>query len=162
VSGLPVSGYDRLVDGEGEMRWKLMGILPVVRASGPDVTRSAAGRLMCETVWLPSMLCGPHVAWAASDEHRIDARLTVPPETSDLRLEIHASGALASMALSRWGNPDEAPFRYVPFGGVVDAESTFDGYTIPARLRAGWHFGSDRFADDGEFFRATVDEAVFR
>ena len=54
--GLPVRGYDRIVDGHGEMRWKLLGMVPVVAAAGDDVTRSARGRMAGEAVWLPSML----------------------------------------------------------------------------------------------------------
>ncbi len=64
--GLPVRGYDRLLRGQGEMRWRMLGILPLVSASGPDITRSAAGRLAAESVWLPSALCSPAVSWTAS------------------------------------------------------------------------------------------------
>lgn len=52
--------------------------------------------------------------------------------------------------------------RDLDFGGLVEAEDTFDGYAIPTRIRIGWHFGSDRFESEGEFFRATVDSARFR
>src|SRR4051794_8989962 len=40
--GAPITGSDRIVDGEGAMRWKLFGIIPIVKASGPDTTRSTA------------------------------------------------------------------------------------------------------------------------
>ena len=69
---------------------------------------------------------------------------------------------LRSVMLSRWGNPGDTPFHYVPFGGMVEEEATFHGYTIPRRLRIGWHFDSERFAEEGEFFRVSVDEAVYR
>jgi hypothetical protein len=29
-------------------------------------------------------------------------------------------------------------------------------------LRIGWYFGSDRFDTEGEFFRITIDDAMFR
>ena len=162
VSGISVSGYDRLVDGEGAMRWKLMGILPVMKASGPDITRSAAGRVIGESMWLPSMLCGNDVTWHEADSNHLSARLTVPPESADLHLEIDESGVLRSIKLSRWGNPGDTPFHYAVFGGEVEEEATFDGFTIPTRVRAGWHFGSDRFDSEGEFFRATIDHAEYR
>jgi hypothetical protein len=38
----------------------------------------------------------------------------------------------------------------------------FGGYTIPTRLRVGWYYGSERFESEGEFFRVTVDDAIFR
>jgi hypothetical protein len=29
-------------------------------------------------------------------------------------------------------------------------------------LRGGWYFGSDRFESEGEFFRSTIDSAIYR
>jgi hypothetical protein len=50
----------------------------------------------------------------------------------------------------------------VDFGGVLESEATFGGYTIPNRVRAGWYFRTPRFESEGEFFRATIDDATFR
>ncbi len=75
MSGMTIRGFDRLVDGEGAMRWKLLGIIPVMVASGPDIARSAAGRLMAESLWLPSVLCGDGVTWTAQDSSHPHARL---------------------------------------------------------------------------------------
>jgi hypothetical protein len=50
----------------------------------------------------------------------------------------------------------------VDFGGILEEEGTFCGYTIPTRLRIGWYFGSERFESEGEFFRATIDDAIYR
>lgn len=45
IGGLPVSGFDRLSSGTGEMSWRFLRMVPVVTAAGPDITRSAAGRM---------------------------------------------------------------------------------------------------------------------
>lgn len=59
VAGLN-RGYDRYTDNVGEMQWKLIGLVPVSSASGPDASRSAAGREAGERFWLPmSLLPGP-------------------------------------------------------------------------------------------------------
>lgn len=51
--GLPVRGADALVDGAGRMEWKIFDLVPVAKAEGPDITRSAQGRLNGETeAWL--------------------------------------------------------------------------------------------------------------
>ena len=54
-----VRGFDRVVDGQGEMRWKLLGLIPLVSARGEDVTTSALGRMHVESIWLPSLFLGP-------------------------------------------------------------------------------------------------------
>jgi hypothetical protein len=66
------------------------------------------------------------------------------------------------VSVSRWGNPEGAEFRYAAFGGLVEKEEAFDGYTIPTRIRVGWYAGSERFASEGEFFRVTIDDALYR
>ncbi len=65
--GMPIRGGDYFIDAQGAVRWKLFGILPIVNVSGPDIRRSAAGRVNIESVWLPSVLCGDAVSWTAAD-----------------------------------------------------------------------------------------------
>ena len=43
--------------------------------------------------------------------------------------------------MPRWGNPGGLKFDYYNCGGTVEEEATFGGYTIPVRMRVGWHFG---------------------
>lgn len=160
--GLPVRGFDRLVDGNGSMRWALFGILPLITASGPDIARSAAGRFAGEPVWLPSRLCRGDVSWTASDLRHPRVTVSAGGLLTELELAVDAAGRLESLRFSRWGNPGGGRFRYTDFGGLVDENATFGGYTIPTRLRIGWHFGTDRFEREGEFFRVTIDEARYR
>ena len=64
-----ISGSDRFVDGNGGMDWKLAGLLPVMRSSGPDVSRSAAERAAAEGVWMPTALLPRFgVAWSTTGD----------------------------------------------------------------------------------------------
>lgn len=162
VFGAPISGSDRLIDDEGQMRWNLLGVVPVVRAGGADISRSAAGRVNIESIWLPSVLCAEDVQWAQLSPQRVSAVFTAHKETAYLELEVDAAGRIQSMRMPRWGNPAGEPFHYVDFGGWAESEGEFGGYTIPTRVRIGWFFGSERFEAEGEFFRATVDAVEYR
>jgi hypothetical protein len=161
IAGMTIRGFDRFIDGAGAMRWKIGGLIPIIRASGPDVTRSTADRFAAEAIWLPSMLCGSNVTWDGDDPLVAHAHFAVDGSAEDLALTL-SQGSLQSVALPRWGNPDGGRFREVSFGAVVEQEATFDGYTIPARMRVGWYFGTDRFDTEGRFFHATIDDATYR
>ena len=100
-----IRGFDRFVDGEGAMRWKLFGLFPVMSASGSDISRSAAGRVKAESVWLPSILCGDDVSWTAQDSCHPGAHYNVRTHTQPLTLSIDDTGRLKSVKLQRWGNP---------------------------------------------------------
>jgi hypothetical protein len=167
MHGIPIRGGDSWLEGQGAMRWRLPGIFPVVNASGPDITRSAAGRMNIESIWLPSVLLARGVAnnetaWTASDDSHLHAGFSAHGETAEIDYVIGENGGLRSVSMPRWGNPEGAEFRLVDCGGFVEREGTLGGYTIPAVMRVGWHFGSERFDSEGEFFRVTIDEAVYR
>ena len=160
MRGIPIIGADRLVDGQGDMRWKLLGLLPVMQASGDDVARSAAGRIQGEAVWLPSVLCNPEIDWQELNESQLQADFTAFGEPAHLTLTLDAQGAIQQVALQRWGQPEGG--GYGTFGVIAESSSTFDGYTIPTQIRAGWFFGTERFEREGEFFRCTIDRACYR
>jgi hypothetical protein len=159
---VPITGSDRLLNGEGAMRWNILGIVPVMAATGVDITRSVAGRTAAELVWLPSALLDEDVSWSATDPTHTRTAIAVEGESVDLNVAIEEGGRLKSLALSRWGNPDGGAFSYLDFGGIVEDEGTFGGYTIPTRLRIGYFAGSSRFESEGEFIRISIDDAKFR
>jgi Family of unknown function (DUF6544) len=160
--GLPIRGFDRVIDGAGTMRWKLLGIVPFVSSSGPDISRSAIGRFEIESMWLPSMLCGLDVAWNAADSSQVVAKFARHDEPAELRFTTDEDGRVRSVKMRRWCNPDGGVFRYEDFGAIVEEEAAFGGFTIPRRLRSGWYFGTDRFESEGEFIRLTIDDATYR
>ena len=171
---LPIVGSDRIIDGIGAMQWKILGLFPVMTVAGSDITRSAIGRLQAESMWLPSVFCDDGVSWTSLDSSHLDSTLqssfVVQGDRAKLNFTLvgkassleNQTGRLKTFKLPRWGSPDGAEFRYVDFGGILEEEGTFCGYTIPKRLRVGWYFGSERFESEGEFFRATIDDAIYR
>jgi len=160
--GITISGGDSLVDGYGAMRWKLLGLVPLMNACGRDIDRSAAGRVNVESIWLPSALCQAGVTWSAAGHRHFEARFSAHGEIAQIDYRTGPDGGLLSVNMPRWGNPDGGKFKYINCGGVVDSEQNFGGYTIPTRMRVGWYFGDSRFEREGEFFRVTIDDAVFR
>jgi hypothetical protein len=162
VNGLPVSGFDRLVDGVGAMRWKLLGLFPVMKAGGAQIARAAAGRLHAEAIWIPAALLTTDVAWTDRGDRHTVATFDAHGEHSELELEVSAQGAVSSCRLLRWGDMNTGKFAYHPFGGTSDRERTFDGVTIPVRHRVGWSFGTSRFEAEGEFFRCALHTVEFR
>jgi hypothetical protein len=108
-AGGVLTGFDRYVDGEGQMCWKLLGLLPVVRARGPDLTRSAAGRAAAEAIWLPTTLLPRfRIRWTALDDRHLAARCDVDAVEIQAHYSIDADGRLLSMVFDRWGDPERS------------------------------------------------------
>ena len=159
IFGVPVVGYDRLSSGTAEMRWRLLGLIPVMTAQGPDITRSAAGRLASEFVMVPTTFGA--ATWRPGDRpDTAVATWRIGAEQVDVEVRVGADGQLLDVLLQRWSNAGGGPFGYHPFGVTVEAERTFAGITVPSTLRAGWWWGTDR-QGEGEFFRARITDAIF-
>ncbi|WP_051712730.1 DUF6544 family protein [Spirillospora albida] len=157
VAHLPVTGFDRYAAGEGEMRWRLLGTVPVMSGGGPDITRSAAGRLAGELMLVPGAALSPFVTWEPLDDEHAVARVTVGAWTHRVTIGVAPSGALTSVRMPRWGNPDRGgAFREHEFGAVVHREASSGGFTIPSIVSAGWWPCTERWGE-GEFIRFVVD-----
>jgi Family of unknown function (DUF6544) len=124
--GLPVTGFDRLSSGTGQMSWRVLGLVRVMTADGPDITRSAAGRLMAEIALVPTAFRA--VAWTAG-AYRDSAIATCQAGsgTEHAELRVGPDGRLLEVTLNRWGNPDGEPYGRYPFGMTTEAEATFAG-----------------------------------
>ena len=156
--GLPVRGFDRWTRGSGEMRWRLFGTVPVITATGADVTRSAAGRHAGELlVALPTAALAPEVRWRPLDDDRAVATVEVGRGTQDVTVTVGADGALTEVAMQRWGPTGRGAFGERPFGAVVEGEIVAAGLRVPRRVTAGYGFGTERWADE-QFIRWTVDD----
>ncbi len=154
-----ISGSDHYAQGRGEMNWKLAGVLRVIHAEGPDVSRSAAERAAAEAVWVPTALLPRFdVEWTADDETHVSARYRVEGKPVHVHYRLTQDGHLRSVVFDRWGDPDNTgTFRTYPFGGEFTSHAAFDGVTVPDSGRLGWYYGTNRW-NEGEFFRYQITD----
>jgi hypothetical protein len=155
------SGFDVYADGLGEMRWWIAGFVPIVRAQGSELARSAAGRLLGEAIFVPSVLLpSDDVRWEAIDDSSARVRLSAAGEEVAMTLQVDAEGRLMRATFSRWNtDPKIGPLGYLPFASEAFAEErTFSGYTIPTRFESGWLLGEP---DELRFFFAKIEGADY-
>lgn len=152
-----ITGSDQYLLGQGAMDWRLFGLLPIMRASGPDISRSAAGRVAGESVWVPTALAPPSEAsWTASSEHEITVEVPVDKHHIAVTHQIDDNGRLLRSHFDRWGDPDRTGvFALHPFGLEATGWGSFDGISIPTAGQVGWHHHTERW-DEGLFFRFEI------
>lgn len=158
---LQFRGYDRAAHGAAEMRWWLHGLVPLVRAQGPDVVRSAAGRLAGEAVLVPAaLLPGPGVTWREGDADSAVYVMEVFGERVETTVRVDAQGRLTHVRIRRWrGAEGERPAGYADFDvDAWGAERQFGGYTVQTHFRAGWELATSAAFP---FFYARVDSVEF-
>jgi hypothetical protein len=154
-----IAGSDRYVSGSGGMAWKLLGVVPFVRAEGSDVTRSAAERAAGESIWVPYAVApGTGTAWSSPRPDVIAADVDTDGHVVRVEHRLDGDGRLVSSSFLRWGDPDRTgSWAQRPFGVEVADHRRFDTVQIPSRGEAGWHYGTERWPQ-GAFFRFDITE----
>jgi len=109
---------------------------------------------------LPSALLPQQgVTWKAINDNTIQTSLIIDGEPVTLTLVIDSNGRILNLSLPRWGDQTaDGSYGYTSFGGEVQKEQRFDGFTIPSQMSVGWGFGSTNYV---EFFKATIEQAKF-
>jgi hypothetical protein len=135
--GIPLQGFHRYVGRSASMLVKVAGIIPVVNASGPDMTKAETVTLLNDmSIMAPSTLIDPRIEWEAIDDRTVRATLTNAGQSIRAELEFNAAGDLtnfrsgdrqkssedgASMTPARWSTPiggyrSFGPFRLASHG----------------------------------------------
>lgn len=153
--GLPVTGFDRYSRGSGELRHRLLGLIPVASAAGADITRGAAGRLAVETVLVPAAAAADPVRWQPVDDRRATMLVPAGGHTHEVTVTVAGSGALREVSMPRWARHGRSGYGERIFTVTVAAEATFEGFTIPASMSAGYQ-------PEGASIRLEIDSATYR
>ncbi|MFC5238230.1 DUF6544 family protein [Pseudonocardia zijingensis] len=95
VKGVPMTGWDTYLRGRGRMRGTVLGLVPVVRGSGPRFDTSELVTWLNDAVLMaPSMLLGPGTTWSAGpDDRSFDVALTDRGRTVSARVLLGPNGA---------------------------------------------------------------------
>lgn len=156
------SGEDLYFAGTGQMRWFLARYLPIIRAGGRAVTRSAAGRIALELPFmLPSaLLPGNAVEWEEIDEASARVHVRVGNETASPLLTISARGELERVTMPRWdtnardGKPGYVVWTARSLGGELESA----GHRLPRRIEVTKRADTP---NPDTFFEATIQRASF-
>jgi hypothetical protein len=156
---ITLRAIDHFAGGEGRMLILVQGLLPMINQSGPDLAKSAAGRLLAESTMLPPALLPSRGAiWEEVDRNHARVRVKAGDLAASLTLAIDDDGRLKSVVVPRWKETGKGRWDTVPFGVFVEEEAVFEGIVLPTRLRGGWWPGSPEYV---EFVRLAIDGATF-
>ncbi len=157
---MTLRGADTLKDDDSLVAFWLHRLIPMVRESAsPDLVRSAWGRAIEEYMWNPAgLLLDDTIQWEAPDDHTIRFSVQRLDFRQEVTMTLDATGRVIEVVAPRWGNVNDGKtYELIPFGGTLEADTTFNGFTIPSSLTVGWHFGTERYRP---FFKATITRAI--
>jgi len=159
---MSIKGTDYYYEGEGGQNIRLWDLFPIVSTGGPDISKSAAGRVASESTLLPSALLPLNgTKWIPEHENSATAVIDVHGEEVKIRFTVDAEGSLVEVSVQRWSDQGQpGKFEYMEFR-VTDFshEVEYGGYTIPTRFNAGWNLEETGYKP---FFLAEISNAEYR
>jgi hypothetical protein len=101
---VPVRIRDSYLQGEGAMRGRLAGLVPVAEAAGsPEMAAASLQRYLAEAPWVPTaLLPNAGVAWTAIDDSSARATLTDHGTTVWVDFQFGAEGEIVGIRTDRY------------------------------------------------------------
>ena len=146
--GVPAVAYHRYVGPSATFRVRLLSLLTVVDAEGPEMDRGETVTLFNDMCLLaPATLIDPGIAWQELDPERVRATFTNAGHTVAAELAFDESGALVDFTSDdRSRTADGKRYERLRWSTPVRAWRDFGGVRLAAHGDACWDAPAGRFA----------------
>jgi len=144
MKGLPVVGRDLFKDGQGKMKIKLLGLLPVVDVyENSKTNQSTLQRYMGEIIWFPTAALSPYIKWELIDEKSVKATMTYNETVGSGIYYFNENGEPIKFVAKRYKDVnDEKPTEWM---AEILEYRIFDGIKIPSKIEASWMLEEGKF-----------------
>jgi hypothetical protein len=135
---------DRFYKGRGAMLVKLLGLVNVVNASGPEMDQASLLRYFNEIMWFPTAYLSDFIKWESVDSKSARATMSYGGVTISAVLYFNENGGLENFVAERSQYEDGQQVKRTwstPVHGVREV----NGMRIPGKGKAVWHLDSGEF-----------------
>jgi Family of unknown function (DUF6544) len=137
---VPMVGRDSYLRGRGRMHGKLLGLVTVADAHGPETDMSELTTYLNDAVMMaPSMLLRPEVTWSEVDRDTFAVALTDSGTKVTARVFVDEQGAPRDFSTTdRYADLPGGPVR-AEWTTPIDGWTHAGGRSVPTRGSAVWH-----------------------
>ncbi len=147
--GLPVDVLHVFRDGAASMRVRLLSLIPLVRARGPELTRAETVTLLNDLcVLAPGALIDPAIVWEEVDARSARAIYTLGDATIGAVLHFDDAGELVDFVSDDRlaASPDGRRFTRRRWSTPLRDYRSFGPWRASGRGEGRWHTEEDEFA----------------
>jgi len=139
-----VRGTDKLTDGRGSMKIKLLGLIPVVNARSPEMDQGAMTRFLSESVWFPQAWLNEHISWESIDASAAKATLTIGDKAVSGTFHFDEAGRVTEFRCERYYASGKN-MLLLPWRTPIDHYSEVNGVRLGTRGRAIWDLAEGEY-----------------
>lgn len=148
-SGLPVDVFHEFSGDHATMRVRLLSLVPLVDAGGPEVDRAETVTLFNDLCLLaPAALIDPGIRWEVLDARSVRAHYTVGSNTISAVLWFNDIGELVNFVSDDRlaASPNGTEFTQRPWSTPVKDYRSFGARRVSTRGEGRWHPPEGEFA----------------
>lgn len=135
-------GRDKFIDGEGEMLFKLLSIIPVAKdGNNPQINEAALQRYLGEIVWIPSAALENNITWEAIDGNSAKATLSYKGTSGSGIFTFNENGEVEKYTAMRYMGSGPEAKRLEWFVTILESQ-VMDDIKIPNKCTATWRLES--------------------
>ncbi|HKJ66399.1 MAG TPA: DUF6544 family protein [bacterium] len=142
---LPITGRDRYWQGRGNMLIKLLSIVPVVDATGPEMDQGTLVRFLNEMMWFPSAALNDYMRWEAIDDTSARATMEYQGVSGSAVFSFDQNGEMTNMVADRYRSVDDR-FELAQWATPIEESREFGGIRIPCKGEGVWNPDSGDFS----------------
>jgi hypothetical protein len=144
MPGIAIQARDKYIAGKGEMKIKLVSLIPIANASGLEVDEGSLQRWLAEMCWFPAAALSPYIKWADLDASSARATMTYRGVSGSVIFHFNAKGDITACTADRFmgsGNKMSLEKWRVK---TIDYQ-VMNGISIPTKAEATWKLKTGDF-----------------
>ncbi len=139
--GIAILGRDKYVAGRGNMLIKLLALVPIADAKGPETDQGAMLRNLAEICWMPGAALREYIRWEQIDSLSAKATMTNGGITASGIFRFDAASDMVSFEARRYYDRKEGA-TLEDWLVVNTGYGTFEGIRMPVKSEVTWKLKS--------------------
>jgi hypothetical protein len=138
------SATDQLAEGHGVMSIKLLSVIPLGKARGPEMDQSTLVSHLGEIIWFPTAWLSDAITWEAIDASSVGATIHDRGVSASAVLSVNEQGQPTFFRADRYMEA-HGHYRLAPWSVLSNAYREVEGMCIPTHFEVTWHLPSGDF-----------------
>lgn len=131
--------FHQFTDGQAHMQARVLGLVSVVDASGPELTQSETVTILNDLCLLaPSALLDPRLTWQPVDDARAKVWLEHAGHRVGAELHFNSNGELVNFVSHDRFQSDGQTHRLLPWSTPISSYQDRNGYHLVSSAEAQW------------------------
>lgn len=139
-----VKARDMFYDGKGNMLIKLLSLIKIADASGPEMDQGALVRYLNEAMWFPTAYLSDYIKWEPLDSNSAKATMSVKGMTASATPYFNEKGEVTNFIAERYAM-EGGKFALRTWSTPIQGYREINGVRIPNKGYAAWNLSSGEF-----------------